>query len=409
MIRWPGHRKALTVLAFAGPTLLGVLLFNIYPMVFNTYISFTNRNQYHPNPDCAVGLTGLLEPSCWPIFRSGAPAGMGQPFRLREPLYGNYADVIGGLFSGPVLLAIARLLASLAPLWLAARLNRRWETNRSRPAGPGAVALGGAALTLALAWLLNVPQALDAIAGAGDLFVVTFRSVLYVALCIPLFLLVALTLALILNSPALHGRAFFRVALIVPWAASTVAIMMSLVWQFFFREHGTINQVLGLFGLKGQAWLSNPTWAFAITILVNVWYTYPFFMVTILGALQSIPSDYYEAAEVDGATYWDQLLHVTLPLLRPAVLPVIVLSSISTFQMFGTVWALTSGGPSRGAGAPGATELVMIYAYKQVFQTNAYGRMGAFAVIMFLLLFSATLYSLRVARLSRSAYEGAYA
>jgi arabinogalactan oligomer/maltooligosaccharide transport system permease protein len=73
--------------------------------------------------------------------------------------------------------------------------------------------------------------------------------------------------------------------------------------------------------------------------------------------------------------------------------------------MFGTVWALTTGGPSRGAGAPGATELVMVYAYKQVFQTQAYARMGAYAVIMFIFLFIATLYSLRITRITKGAYE----
>jgi arabinogalactan oligomer/maltooligosaccharide transport system permease protein len=73
--------------------------------------------------------------------------------------------------------------------------------------------------------------------------------------------------------------------------------------------------------------------------------------------------------------------------------------------MFGTAWAITAGGPSRGAGTPGATELVMVYAYKQVFQTSAYGRMGAFAVIMFILLFLGTLYSLRLSRITKGAYE----
>jgi arabinogalactan oligomer/maltooligosaccharide transport system permease protein len=126
-------------------------------------------------------------------------------------------------------------------------------------------------------------------------------------------------------------------------------------------------------------------------------------MVTILGALQSIPAEIYEAAEVDGATYLQRLWNITLPLLRVAVIPVVVLSSITTFQMFGTVWAITAGGPSRGAGTPGATELVMVYAYKQVFQTQAYGRMGAFALIMFVLLFGATLYSLRLSRITRGA------
>jgi arabinogalactan oligomer/maltooligosaccharide transport system permease protein len=226
-----------------------------------------------------------------------------------------------------------------------------------------------------------------------------------VLLCIPLFFIVGLALALLLNVQDLPGRTFFRVILIVPWAASTVAIMIALVWQFFFREQGTINQLLKVIGLNGPAWLQEPAMAFAVCVITNVWMSYPFFMVTILGALQSIPGELYEAAEVDGASWWQRLFGITLPLLRPAVIPVIVLSSITTFQMFGTVWAITGGGPSRGAGTPGATELVMVYAYKQVFRNAAYGRMGAFAVIMFIFLFGLTLYSLRLSRITKGAYE----
>jgi arabinogalactan oligomer/maltooligosaccharide transport system permease protein len=128
-------------------------------------------------------------------------------------------------------------------------------------------------------------------------------------------------------------------------------------------------------------------------------------MVTILGALQSIPGELYEAAEVDGASWWNRLFNITLPLIRPAIIPAIVLSSITTFQMFGTVWAITGGNPSNGAGAPGATDMVMTYAYKQVFQNQAYARTGAFALIMFIMLFGATLYSLRITRITKGAYD----
>jgi arabinogalactan oligomer/maltooligosaccharide transport system permease protein len=163
--------------------------------------------------------------------------------------------------------------------------------------------------------------------------------------------------------------------------------------------------LLRLVGLTTKTWLNYPIYAFAIIVIANVWYSYPFFMVTILGALQSIPVELYEAAEVDGASWWQRLNGITLPLLRPAVIPAIVLSSITTFQMFGTVWAITGGNPSNGAGAPGATDLVMTYAYKQVFQTQAYARTGAFAVIMFIMLFGATLYSLRITRITKGAYD----
>lgn len=143
----------------------------------------------------------------------------------------------------------------------------------------------------------------------------------------------------------------------------------------------------------------------ASIVIADVWFSYPFMMIIILGALQSIPGEQYEAAEIDGATWMQQFSAITLPLLRPAILPAIVLTSISAFQMFGTAYAMTAGGPIKGAGQPGFTEFVMVYAYKQVFQTQAYGRMGAFAVIIFILLFAATLYSLRITRITKGAYE----
>ena len=405
MAQWKGWRKTLTVLAFIGPTLIGILIFNIYPIIFNTYISFTNRNRYHPNPDCNITLTSILEPTCWKAFGENRPTGLAEPFRIQDPLFQNYADLFGEFFTTPALIAFVKIISCFIPLIIAGRLNKAFGKRLERPVPAWLVTLAALLLGLGLGYLLRFDQALNLITGSGDFFVVSFRSILYVLLCIPLFFILGLALALLLNIHDLPGRTFFRVILIIPWAASTVAIMIALVWQFFFREQGTINQLLSIIGITGKAWLQEPSTAFFVIVIANVWMSYPFFMVTILGALQSIPGEIYEAAEVDGASWWQRLFGITLPLLRPAVIPVIVLSSITTFQMFGTVWAITAGGPSRGAGTPGATELVMVYAYKQVFQTAAYGRMGAFAVIMFIFLFGLTLYSLRLSRITKGAYE----
>lgn len=405
MAQWRGWRKALTVLAFIGPTLIGIMIFNIYPILFNTYISFTNRNQYHPNPDCSITLTKILEPTCWAVFAEHKTTGIGTPFKIQTPFYANYSDLLGKFFSPPILLAFLTVVVCFIPLIITNQVNKRLDKQLSRSVPGWILTLGAIVLGIILFILLKGPNALDQIMQSGDFFVTTFRTILYVACCIPLFFIVGLGLALLLNVSDLPGRTFFRVALIVPWAASTVAIMMSLVWKFFFQETGTINQLLNILHIKPVIWLQNPTIAFVVIVLVNLWYSYPFFMVTILGALQSIPGELFEAAEVDGASWWQRLMGITLPLLRPAVIPIIVLSSITTFQMFGTVWAITGGGPSRGAGVPGATDLVMVYAYKQIFQTNAFGRMGAFALIMFVFMFAATLYSLRISRMTKGVYE----
>lgn len=407
MVGWSGRRKTLTILAFILPTILGVMLFNIYPMLYNVFISFTNRNQFHPNPICSDLLTKIFEPTCWAFTGAKPQVGLAEPFRLLSPLFDNYTTLLGTLISAESLRFLLLLVIWLAPLFAAWWLNRREGRKLQRDIPSSVIWVAGIALFVVLANVLQIGKSMDALTNTGAFFAVIFRTVLYVLACIPLFFVVGLTFALILNSPHLRGRTLFRVLLILPWGVSTSSIIAALVWQFFFREQGTINQVIQavITSFKPVAFLNNSTWAFLAVVIVNLWMSYPFFMVTILGALQSIPKEQYEAADVDGATWWQKLVRITLPLVRPAVMPAIVLSSITTFQMFGTVWAITQGGPILGANKPGATEFVMVYAYKQVFQTRAYGRMGAFAVIIFILLFAATLYSLRATRITKGAYE----
>lgn len=404
MVGWSGRRKNLTILAFIAPTILGLLVFSIYPLVLNVFISFTDRGKFHPNPDCEQTLWKIVEPTCW---LGNPPRGLATPFSVRDPMLKNYGDLLGGLFGTDGLWALGRIALVVLPLIGAWLLNRWLDRGVTRPIGTGTVWLGGLVLAVAVGWLVGVPAAYETLVNSGDFIMVNVRTILYVAICIPLFFAVGLAMALILNNPHLRAVTAFRVILIVPWAASTVAIMMTLVWQFFFRQQGTINQIIqtAFANFKPPAYLTHETWAFAIVVLVNVWYTYPFFMVTLLGGLQSIPMELYEAAEVDGAGWWKQLSSITLPLLRPVALPIIVLSSLTTYKIDAVIWALTQGGPTAGAGKPGATEFVMVHAYKQIFQTQAFGRMGAFAVILFFFLFAATMYSLRVTEITKGAYE----
>ena len=240
-------------------------------------------------------------------------------------------------------------------------------------------------------------QGLDA-----DFFIVLARTFLFVAICIPLFLAVGMAAAMALNHPSVRFKAFWRVALIIPWAVPSY--ITALVWKFFFNEDfGTLNQILRLFaGAKaGLPWLSDPTWAFGSIVLANIWMSYPFFMVVILGALQSIPSELYEAAAVDGAGAWSQFQKITLPLLRPAILPATILSAIVTFNVLNTAYLITKGGPFISAAKPGATDFVMVYAFRVAFQLFNYSYIAAFAVVIFFLLFMVTLGSLRFTGLVR--------
>ena len=405
MAGWSGRRTTLTIVLFLFPTLLAVLVFNVYPLVLNTYTSFTNRNQFRPNPDCTNGLNGVLDPLCWGVFKN-APTGLGSPYRLQTPILKNYDTLAGKLLTPTSLLALLKIAIILVPLIVASQVNERMDRALTRPVTSGVVWLIGFVVLVLLGLLLDFFGTLNILMATGDFLVVVARTLLFVILRVPLTFVLALTLALILNDKTLKGNTFFRTVLFLPWGASSVAILISLVWQFIFREQGVVNQLLAaLFNIKGPVWLNNPTTAFGIIVLADIYFSFPFFMVAILGALQSIPAETYEAADVEGANYWDKLFTITLPLIRPAILPATVLTSITAFQMFGTAFAITAGGPQTGANTPGATEFVMIYAYRQIFQLQNYGIATAFAVIIFIMLFAVTLWSLRLTRITKGVYE----
>ena len=236
----------------------------------------------------------------------------------------------------------------------------------------------------------------------ADFFIVLARTFLFVAICIPLFLAVGMLTALAVNHPAVRFKALWRVLLIVPWAVPSY--ITALVWKFFFNgEFGTFNQLYRLVAgpQAGLPWLTDPNWAFASIVLCNLWMSYPFFMVVILGALQSIPSELYDAAAVDGASGWYKFWRITLPLLRPAILPATVLSAILTFNTLNTAYLITLGGPFISAAKPGATEFVMVYAFREAFQLFNFGYIASFAVVIFAMLFAVTLGSLRFSGLVR--------
>ncbi len=231
-----------------------------------------------------------------------------------------------------------------------------------------------------------------------DIFSVLANTILYAVVCVGLFFMVGLGLALLLNSPYIKFKTLFRTLIILPWAAP--AVLTAPIWKFFYNSNfGPINQILRSVGVSNPpSWLNDPLWSWVGVVVVNLWLSYPFFMFVIMGALTTVPSDLYEAARIDGAGWWTQLFRITLPMIRPAVLPVVILSLITTFQMFNTVWLITAGGPFTAIGKPGSTEFVMLYSYHYGLQQNNYGLMSAFAVVLFILLFSVTMLNLRLSR-----------
>ncbi|WP_050502415.1 carbohydrate ABC transporter permease [Streptomyces monomycini] len=205
-------------------------------------------------------------------------------------------------------------------------------------------------------------------------------TVLWTVACVTLTFSIGLALANLLNR-TLRGRTFYRLALILPWAIP--AFVSVFTWRLLYNEkNGLLNKLLAGGGIDAVPWLNDPTWAKLSVIAVNVWLGVPFMLVALLGGLQSIPGELYEAAEMDGANAWQRFRDITLPGLRGVSSTVILLSTIWTFNMFPVIYLLTRGGPGD------ATEILVTYAYRLSFVDSPrdFAGSAAWGVLILLLL-----------------------
>ncbi len=164
--------------------------------------------------------------------------------------------------------------------------------------------------------------------------------------------------------------------LILPWAMPNY--ITALIWRgMFHQQFGVVNQVIQMFGGEPVSWFETPFTSFLTALATNGWLSFPFMMVISLGALQSIPADLYEAARVDGATRWQQFRAITLPSLKPALVPAIILSVVWTFNMFNIIYLVTAGEPG------GSTEILITQAYKFAFEKYRYGYAAAYSTVIF--------------------------
>jgi multiple sugar transport system permease protein len=193
-------------------------------------------------------------------------------------------------------------------------------------------------------------------------------------------LLVGLVAALALEHVT-RGRALLRLALVVPWAFP--AIVMAFAWRFMLDGvYGVVNHLLMLAHIVDQpvAWLSTREWSMPLVVLMNIWFGFPFMMVCIVAGLASIPRELLEAAQVDGANYWQQLRYIILPALLPIIGMLVILRTIFVFNNFDFVFLTTGGGPVD------ATTTLPIHAFQVGWQRYDLGRMSAIAVAMLALL-----------------------
>lgn len=218
-------------------------------------------------------------------------------------------------------------------------------------------------------------------------FEVLVKTLIWTVVCVFFHLAIGLLLAWCLNGPV-RGKSIYRLVLILPWAIP--AYITALTWRGMFNyEYGAINLMLTQwFGLQdGVNWLGDENLAFLSCIITNVWLGFPFMMVIALGGMQGIPAELYEAARMDRITRWKQFWHITLPMLRPVLLPATTLGAIWTFNNLNVVWLVTN------AGEPAdKTHILVSYVYKAVFNLYQYGYGAALSMIIFflLLIFSLT-------------------
>jgi arabinogalactan oligomer/maltooligosaccharide transport system permease protein len=308
------------------------------------------------------------------------------------------------LFLVPALLVMA--IITFYPLvfqvWMA---FTDFQLKNLRPTAPGANFVG----------LQNFTRILDSnivIPNFDFLRVLTF-NLFWAFSNVIIHVVIGVFIALILNVEGLRFKRIWRAVYILPIAIPP--IIVATVWRNMFDpQYGSINQLInGTIGVLFKLppfqldWLNQPNPIIAVGPLIlplayfalltaNIWLGWPLNSVVATGALQSIPKDLYEAAEMDGANYWNRFKTVTLPFLRPAMLPFAIYGFVTTFNLFALSYFMSGGGPF------GQTELLVTTAYRLVQEQHLFGVAAAFAIFQFFILLAITLGTNRLARATAS-------
>lgn len=215
----------------------------------------------------------------------------------------------------------------------------------------------------------------------GSAFTLVLKNTLvWTVVVVGLSTLIGFILALILNNE-FRGRKIARAIVVFPWATSL--IIQAGVWKFIIdTDYGALNTLLMRLGIIQSAmnWTPTPGAYFAWECWVGIFVTVPFVMFCVLSGLQSIDNAYYEAATVDGATYWQQLFQITVPLVKPSLTVSTVLNIIYVFNSFPIIWTITKGDPAN------RTDTLVTYLYKLAFYNGKSGEAAAVSVIGFLIL-----------------------
>jgi arabinogalactan oligomer/maltooligosaccharide transport system permease protein len=210
---------------------------------------------------------------------------------------------------------------------------------------------------------------------------ILLKTIIWTVVNITFHVVIGVFLAVVLHQKFIRGKSLWRVLLVLPWALPQY--ITALTWRGMFNyEYGAVNLFITKYlHLPPVQWLTSPFEAFVAVIVTNVWLGFPFMMLIALGGLQSIPDDLYEAADVDGASKWFQFWNITVPLLRPVMIPAITLGIIWTFNNINVVWLVSNMGEPADS-----THILVSYVYKAAFNMYRFGWAAALSVVIFAIL-----------------------
>jgi len=335
--------------------------------------------------------------------------------RTRNTIHGR-EGVAGWIFTAPMIIVVGLFL--FIPVLMAMWVSLTNWTGNVDPFGGGPNATFVGANNYKDLFLKDGLTRQTFMQSIGNTFY-------YVLLVVPLQTITSLLLALVVNNKLLKGKSFFRTAFYFPSVTSSIAI--STVFLFLFSNSGAVNGFLKLFGITGPQWFSdsrgllhlflglfgadNPSWAqgqifgrslwdwlsgpsvaMCVIIILAIWTTTGTFMLLFLAALQDLPVEIDEAAALDGVSAWQKFRLVTVPMLRPAVFLVVTLGLIGTWQVFDQIYVM-------GKGAPDGTTMTPAFlSYSQSFTSLKYGTGAAMAFIVFIIIVVLTWFQRRVMR-----------
>ena len=231
-----------------------------------------------------------------------------------------------------------------------------------------------------------------------DFYTVFLKTIIWTVVNVFFHVTIGVFLALILNQQ-LKGKSIFRTFLILPWAIPQYIV--ALTWRGMFNyEYGSINQIIVQYlHMAPVAWLKSPTEAFLACILTNVWLGFPFMMVVALGALQSIPGELYEAADMDGARWWHKFRTITVPLIRPVMIPAVTLGMIWTFNNLNIIWLVSNTGEPSDQ-----THILVSYVYKAAFNFYNFSYAAALSMVIFFILLVFSMVFMTRSKATEAAY-----